>query len=167
VPPPGATFAATWQQGIPSSKVGTVWSGFANAVAGLFCSSLTTLAPSTMHYSPSLADEWDLFSPPSSAAEVRATLRTNGSSPTSQGQEVTFGALSQEAVCTENLTGFVKLLPCRDQAGIGKLLEPSVVFGSRFHLLELQANDRGSGTIATGWLQCRPLPLSSAMFKCN
>ncbi len=32
------------------------------------------------------------------------------------------GSLPREAVCTENLTPWLRLLPCRDVAGLGALL---------------------------------------------
>ena len=60
----------------------------------------------------------------------------------------TRGLLSQEAVCTENLAGLQKLLPCRDQGGLGALLSPAAILGSTFHMMELNATiDRASGAL--------------------
>lgn len=46
---------------------------------------------------------------------------------------VRYGELPTEAVCTENLTPWIKLLPCRDQSGLGKLLHPLPIYDSKFN----------------------------------
>eukprot|EP00899_Mesostigma_viride_P012049 jgi/Mesvir1/20845/Mv07936-RA.3 len=43
-----------------------------------------------------------------------------------------YGVLPQEAVCTENLTPWLKLLPCRDRAGLAALLAGPNLYGARF-----------------------------------
>jgi hypothetical protein len=43
------------------------------------------------------------------------------------------GSLPAEAVCTENVTPWIKLLPCRDQAGVGALLRSRpTIFGGNY-----------------------------------
>jgi GPI-anchor transamidase subunit T len=133
--PPGATLQVGWHPAVTSAQEPELWNGVTNAISGLFCSSLNTLAPRTMHYAAAIPSAWPPFAPPKSAAEVSVML-SNSSAP--QGHAL-YGALTQEAVCTENLTGFLKLLPCRDQAGFGALLDPGVVFASGYHTLELHA----------------------------
>ena len=151
-PPSGATFAATWLPVVTPAQSGVLWTGFANAVSGLFCSSLSTLVPSTMHQRPSLATPWGPFTPPDMTRGALNTLQEAAASSGEQRQS-TSGLLSQEAVCTENLTGFVKLLPCRDRGGLGALLEPQAVFGSPFHTLALQGTLAENGAV----LLCRVL----------
>ncbi|WIA37427.1 hypothetical protein OEZ86_014351 [Tetradesmus obliquus] len=47
-------------------------------------------------------------------------------------------SLNFEASCTENLTPWLKLLPCRDAAGLGALLaDRRVVFGADHHSMQL------------------------------
>ena len=46
---------------------------------------------------------------------------------------IKYAALPAESVCTENLTPWMKLLPCRDQSGLGLLLNPLRVYDSLFH----------------------------------
>ena len=136
VPPAGAAFTASWKPAIDSQHIPALWNGFTNAVAGVVCSSLTTLAPTAMHFTPQLPwAVWDAETPPTSEAAVLATLRGDNAAHT-----VT-GMLSQEAVCTENLTGFVKLLPCRERAGIGRLLAPGTVLSSPYHTLDLTVRE--------------------------
>ncbi|GAQ90318.1 phosphatidylinositol glycan class T [Klebsormidium nitens] len=48
-----------------------------------------------------------------------------------------YGALPREAVCTENLTPWLKLLPCRDKAGLATLLERRRVYGGSYHALQV------------------------------
>lgn len=43
-----------------------------------------------------------------------------------------FGALPREAVCTENLTPWLRLLPCRGAAGLSALLHGPTVFSSPY-----------------------------------
>jgi hypothetical protein len=51
--------------------------------------------------------------------------------PGGASQHVLYAALPQEASCTENLTPWLKLLPCRDAAGLGRLLSRrGVVFAA-------------------------------------
>lgn len=42
------------------------------------------------------------------------------------------GALPAEPICTENLTPFLKLLPCRGKAGIASLLDGHTLFSARW-----------------------------------
>ena len=153
-PPSGATFAATWLPVVTPAQSVVLWTGFANAVSGLFCSSLSTLVPSTMHQRPSLASPWGPFTPPDTTRAALGTLQA-AAAISGEPRQSTSGLLSQEAVCTENLTGFVKLLPCRDRGGLGALLQPQAVFGSPFHTLELQAKLAENGAP----LFCRLLSL--------
>eukprot|EP00775_Hariotina_reticulata_P013318 gene13318-13447_t len=58
------------------------------------------------------------------------------SSSPDRSRQVLYATLPQEATCTENLTPWLKLLPCRDAAGVGRLLQNrSAVFGAEYHSL--------------------------------
>lgn len=50
---------------------------------------------------------------------------------------VRYAQLPREAVCTENLTPWAHLLPCRDRAGIGKLLKPLKLYDTYFHNMHM------------------------------
>ncbi|KAL3517813.1 hypothetical protein ACH5RR_020402 [Cinchona calisaya] len=41
----------------------------------------------------------------------------------SSGGHLKYGTLPREAVCTESLTPWLKLLPCRDKAGLSALMD--------------------------------------------
>jgi GPI-anchor transamidase subunit T len=47
------------------------------------------------------------------------------------------GALPHEPVCTENLTPFLKLLPCKGRAGISSLLDGHRLFDSQWQAMAL------------------------------
>jgi GPI-anchor transamidase subunit T len=47
------------------------------------------------------------------------------------------GALPREPVCTENLTPFLKLLPCKGRAGISSLLDGHRLFDSQWQAMAL------------------------------
>lgn len=55
----------------------------------------------------------------------------------SHGPAVRLGALPREAVCTENLTPWLKLLPCRDQSGLSALLERPKIYNGLYHSLRV------------------------------
>lgn len=55
-----------------------------------------------------------------------------------------YGALPREAVCTENLTPWLKLLPCRDKAGLASLLERRRVYGGSYHALRVHIRAGGA-----------------------
>lgn len=47
------------------------------------------------------------------------------------------GTLPREVVCTENLTPFLKLLPCKGKAGIASLLDGHKVFDSSWQTMAI------------------------------
>lgn len=44
-----------------------------------------------------------------------------------------YSILPREPVCTENLTPWKKLLPCRDRAGLSELLSSFIIYDVHFH----------------------------------
>ncbi|KAG9307362.1 hypothetical protein G9A89_017191 [Geosiphon pyriformis] len=100
-----------------SERLNENWKSLTNALAGLFCASLNFI-DETNTVQPQLS-----FRPegPYNVSELyeRAELRS--------------GALPHENVCTENLTPWVKLLPCKSTAGIASLLNGHELYNSNFH----------------------------------
>jgi phosphatidylinositol glycan class T len=47
------------------------------------------------------------------------------------------GVLPHEVVCTENLTPFLKLLPCKGKAGISGLLDGHKLFDASFQVMAI------------------------------
>ncbi|RKP15294.1 GPI transamidase component PIG-T [Piptocephalis cylindrospora] len=92
------------------------WGRLTGAMAGLFCASLNFM-DSTTTASPALSF------PPLGHVSPRARLMRS--------------SLAHESLCTENLTPFIKQLPCRDQAGIARLLSPHTILSSTFHVISI------------------------------
>lgn len=89
------------------------WLTLTNALSGLFCASLNFI-DSTKTIRPAI-----LFEP-----------EGHHSNTTGNGLRLLHGNLPHEVVCTENLTPFLKLLPCQGKAGISSLLDGHTLFDS-------------------------------------
>lgn len=48
-----------------------------------------------------------------------------------------YGSLPREAVCTENLTPWLKLLPCHGRQGLTQLLDRSTLYAASFHSMQV------------------------------
>jgi phosphatidylinositol glycan class T len=104
------------------------WTGLRNALAGLFCASLGSL-DSRRTSSPYSA--FPLSSVPSPKIGIPYALR--------------YATLPSEHVCTENLTPFLKLLPCKSRTGLARLLNPQHVFDADWHGLGVHVRSTESG----------------------
>jgi GPI-anchor transamidase subunit T len=97
------------------SSVDQRWQGLRNALAGLFCASLGSL------------DEQRTTSP-------ILTFKPEGVLPNwISPHQLRHASLPSEHVCTENLTPFLKLLPCKSQSGLASLLNPHQLFDADWH----------------------------------
>ncbi|CAM6102674.1 unnamed protein product [Calypogeia fissa] len=111
---------------LPLDQVDPTWRNLTHALSGLFCASINFLeSPATMA-APEFAFGPDLGE--------SGTLR--------------YGALPREAVCTENLTPWLKLLPCRDKAGIATLLDRPSIYRGYYHSLRVRLS---SGSSKLDW----------------
>ncbi|XP_042516140.1 GPI transamidase component PIG-T [Macadamia integrifolia] len=109
--PPGVELWAVFD--VPSDQVDSTWKNLTHTLAGLFCASINFLESSTAYASP----HWS-FRP------FLGALR--------------YGALPREAVCTENLTPWLKLLPCRDKAGLAVLMDRPSIYRGFYHSQRLR-----------------------------
>ncbi|KAK8958444.1 hypothetical protein KSP40_PGU004129 [Platanthera guangdongensis] len=109
--PTGVELWATFD--VPLNEIDYTWKNLTHALSGLFCSSINFLESSAAYSTPS----WGFHS-------NYSNLR--------------YGALPREAVCTENLTPWLKLLPCRDKAGIASLLDRPSIYKSHYHSQRLK-----------------------------
>lgn len=119
--PPGVELWAVFD--VPEDEIDATWRNLTHTLSGLFCASINFLESSTSYVSPS----WGF-------RQFSGPLR--------------YGSLPREAVCTENLTPWLKLLPCRDKAGLAALMDrPSIYSGfyhsQRLHLTSTEYNSAG------------------------
>lgn len=116
--PPGAVLVAATNSS-EEAEVERSWKFLTGALSGSLCASFEGLDPSHRH----------------TASWVRPL-----NVPLSMaGQQLRFGTLPYEPVCTENLTPWLKLLPCGRWRGLAALLQPLAVAESPLVSLSLAA----------------------------
>ncbi|KZV68526.1 Gpi16 subunit, GPI transamidase component [Peniophora sp. CONT] len=119
-----------WMGDGGSTSVDERWKGTQNALAGLFCASLGSM-DAQRTTSPTRA-----FPP-------------HGSLPLlpNHSYALRHAHLPSENVCTENLTPFLKLLPCPARAGIATLLNPHKLFDADWHGLGINVVWKEGGVV--------------------
>ncbi|KAF9356591.1 hypothetical protein BGX26_005050 [Mortierella sp. AD094] len=101
------------------------WKGLTNTLSGLFCASLNFI-DDTISIEPKMSFRNEgLYN----VHSVYDAATTNSTPP----RKLRYGSLPHENVCTENLTPWIKLLPCKSKAGIASLLKSHKLFDSRFY----------------------------------
>ena len=107
------------------------WKALQNSLSGLFCASLGGM------------DALHTTSP------VQAFLPTGDLPrlPPPHAYTLRHATLPAERVCTENLTPFLKLLPCPKRAGVAALLEPHRIFDSDWHGLGVHVRWRADAGV--------------------
>lgn len=96
------------------------WLTLTNALSGLFCASLNFI-DSTRTTRPVMS-----FQP--AIGHANSTLSN---------LHLLHGTLPREVVCTENLTPFLKLLPCKGKAGISSLLDGHRLFDASWQSMSI------------------------------
>ncbi|EPS61471.1 hypothetical protein M569_13326, partial [Genlisea aurea] len=123
--PPGVELWAEFD--VPHSQIDDSWKNLSHTLSGLFCASINFLDHSASYSAP----RWSF---PSSSGKLR------------------YGTLPREAVCTENLTPWLKLLPCRDKDGLSSLMDRSAIYKGFYHSqrLHLKSSEFGSHETVKG-----------------
>lgn len=94
------------------------WLTLTNALSGLFCASLNFI-DSTRTIRPVM------------------TFQPDGDHLDAPNLHLLHGTLPHEVVCTENLTPFLKLLPCKGKAGISSLLDGHKLFDASWQTMSI------------------------------
>ncbi len=131
------------------------WITLTNALSGLFCASLNfidstrTIRPvlsfDPMGDHPQLKNATAASASTASAAGAGAAAEGAGQRQQQQQQQqrrssrlhLLHGTLPREPVCTENLTPFLKLLPCKGKAGISTLLDGHKLFDASWQSMAI------------------------------
>lgn len=94
------------------------WLTLTNALSGLFCASLNFI---------------------DSTRTIRPvnTFEPEGIHKSMDNLQLLHGTLPHEVVCTENLTPFLKLLPCKGKAGISSLLDGHKLFDATWQTMAI------------------------------
>jgi phosphatidylinositol glycan class T len=101
------------------------WLTLTNALSGLFCASLNFI-DETRTIRPVMSFQPDGDHSNSSLANMR----------------LLHGVLPHEVVCTENLTPFLKLLPCKGKAGIATLLDGHKLFDASYQSMAIDVRPK-------------------------
>ncbi|KAI9718772.1 MAG: hypothetical protein M1812_003946 [Candelaria pacifica] len=109
-----------WVDAETDTEADSRWKTLTNALSGLFCASLNFI-DSTRTIRPVMT-----FEP--SGHHSNATLPN---------LHLLHGTLPREPVCTENLTPFLKLLPCKGKAGISSLLDGHKLFDASWQSMSI------------------------------
>jgi GPI-anchor transamidase subunit T len=113
------------------------WISLQNALGGLFC---TSLSPRKQHTRKDVTYPTLTFPP-------QGLLRSSSIAKTYDHQHrLRLNILPSERLCTENLTPFLKLLPCNNRAGIAELLNPHALVSADWHGISIHVTQTLSGT---------------------
>ncbi|TKR65001.1 hypothetical protein L596_025465 [Steinernema carpocapsae] len=140
--PNGAQLVALFD-GDSEKEINQRWTFLVNSLNGIFCTSLMELVPAL-----TASPHWflnDILEEHGNASKMAKNIR--------------YGVLGGETVCTENLTPWKKLLPCK-QNGIVQLLNPTKLYSSVYHSLTLRVkqNEKGrSLEMTAGYLADLPV----------
>lgn len=107
------------------------WKRLVNILSGFFCASLNFI----------------------DSANTVFPARSFGPVDEEAGVYLMHGALPSEPVCTENLTPFVKLLPCKGKAGISSLLDGHKLFDAQWQSMSIDVSPDCVST-STGDQKC-------------
>ncbi|KAK4166637.1 putative GPI transamidase [Cladorrhinum sp. PSN259] len=109
-----------WLEAETHDEADHKWLTLTNALSGLFCASLNFI-DGTRTTRPVMS-----FQP-----------EGDHSNATNANMHLLYGVLPHEVVCTENLTPFLKLLPCKGKAGITTLLDGHKLFDSSWQSMAI------------------------------
>ncbi|KAI9818856.1 MAG: Subunit of the glycosylphosphatidylinositol transamidase complex-like protein [Pycnora praestabilis] len=109
-----------WVEADTDEQADAHWTTLTNALSGLFCASLNFI-DSTRTIRPVMS-----FQP-----------EGHHSNTTMSNLHLLHGTLPREPVCTENLTPFLKLLPCKGKAGISSLLDGHKLFDASWQSMSI------------------------------
>lgn len=109
-----------WVEAETDEEADGRWLTLTNALSGLFCASLNFI-DSTRTTRPVMSFQPAGDHPNSTMSDLH----------------LLHGTLPREVVCTENLTPFLKLLPCKGKAGISSLLDGHKLFDASWQSMSI------------------------------
>eukprot|EP01126_Amoeba_proteus_P027584 TRINITY_DN2737_c0_g2_i1.p1 TRINITY_DN2737_c0_g2~~TRINITY_DN2737_c0_g2_i1.p1 ORF type:complete len:453 (-),score=66.37 TRINITY_DN2737_c0_g2_i1:166-1524(-) len=83
---------------------------------------------------------------------------------TNESHGIRYAVLPREAVCTENLTPYLRQLPCRQHSGIAKLLQsPTHLYRTKYHSMGIHFKTLCSGTSSSSSCDYRQMELKQTL----
>ncbi|GAM25826.1 hypothetical protein SAMD00019534_090010, partial [Acytostelium subglobosum LB1] len=148
----------TWLRPLDNTDIDAQWRDLTHSLSGLFCASMQFLYQVPHHTSVPARSfrpegQSNIYHQQSTATSPAIlSLSDNRTTPL----QLRYGILPRESVCTENLTPWVKLLPCREQAGLGRLLNPLRLYDVHYHSMSITVRktcDSDQGTCVNPTLE--------------
>ncbi|KAJ4288726.1 Subunit of the glycosylphosphatidylinositol transamidase complex-like protein [Collariella sp. IMI 366227] len=107
-----------WLEADTDEEADKKWLTLTNALSGLFCASLN-------------------FIDGTRTTRPVMSFQPEGDHSATTNMHLLYGVLPHEVVCTENLTPFLKLLPCKGKAGIASLLDGHKLFDASWQSMAI------------------------------
>ncbi|RAK77303.1 GPI-anchor transamidase subunit GPI16 [Aspergillus fijiensis CBS 313.89] len=107
-----------WIDAVDDESAFAKWITLAQSLSGLFCASLN-------------------FIDSTRTTRPVASFEPTGTHAASDNLHLLHGTLPGEVVCTENLTPFLKLLPCKGKAGVASLLDGHKLFDASWQSMSV------------------------------
>ncbi|KAF7591129.1 hypothetical protein BBP40_001968 [Aspergillus hancockii] len=107
-----------WIDAADDQEAFAKWITLTQSLSGLFCASLN-------------------FIDSTRTTRPVASFTSAGDHPASSNLHLLHGTLPGEVVCTENLTPFLKLLPCKGKAGVASLLDGHKLFDASWQSMSI------------------------------
>ncbi|KAK3902145.1 GPI transamidase component PIG-T [Staphylotrichum tortipilum] len=107
-----------WLEANTDDEADHKWLTLTNALSGLFCASLN-------------------FIDGTRTTRPVVSFQPEGDHASLANMHLLYGVLPHEVVCTENLTPFLKLLPCKGKAGIASLLDGHKLFDASWQSMAI------------------------------
>ncbi|KAL4780432.1 GPI transamidase component PIG-T [Aspergillus varians] len=107
-----------WVEAADDEAAFSKWITLTQSLSGLFCASLN-------------------FIDSTRTTRPVASFEPSGDHPPSENLHLLHGTLPGEVVCTENLTPFLKLLPCKGKAGVASLLDGHKLFDASWQSMAI------------------------------
>lgn len=121
------------------------WLGLTNGLSGLFCASIGALdSKRTTSPKHTFRPEGPL---PLGVSFLLGAGRPITNFCIDTPHHLLYAPLPSETVCTENLTPFLKLLPCKSRSGIAMLLNPHKLFDADWHGMSIHVLRSENGDV--------------------
>lgn len=128
--PAGLELKVTFQGGVADTQA--AYAALAQELGGMLCAGVGIAPRLAIMAAPRVGWRLTSHAPPSVAAATTA-----GAEGAAGGRQI-YAWLPQEALCTENLEAWRRLLPCQQHAGLAALLQPRQLAAASYASLGLE-----------------------------
>lgn len=132
--PPGLELKVSFGEAANDTQAS--FAGLAQALGGVLCAGVATAPQLAVMAAPAVG--WFSHQLPAVAASLGGGAASQEERRRQQGRRQVYAYLPHEAVCTENLAAWRRLLPCHAEAGLAAMLQPTRLAAAPYYSLGLQ-----------------------------